>query len=161
MKLKTILLATYTLFLIIVLSNGALVFAQIYDPWDTCVVDTAYTDLVIDEINGYFSFTVASPAPGAVNLIQLTQDGGGDSYDGNLSPGDTVVIIGFTGTSLQYSGESGDLYYSGIAYDVLINAVEVPEFSSFLILALFMIAALLATIVYRRKLTSQVKQRID
>jgi len=41
------------------------------------------------------------------------------------------------------------------------NYPIVPEFPSFLILPLFIIATLLAVIVYRRKRTSEVKQWID
>ena len=153
MKLKTILLATYALFLIIVLSHGTLVFAQ---TWTTCVVNAQTTDFVVDETNGFFSFTVISPDPGTTNTITAMKFGSSESYEGSLSPGDTVVVryTGLTANDPVYSSGSGYLYYQGPADSVTINETEIPEFPLFLILPLFMIATLVAVIGYRRKLTS-------
>ena len=72
-----------------------------------------------------------------------------------LSPGDTVVVSYsfFYVTDLDYSAESGILKYTGPADSVTINAAEIPEFPTSLIIPLFMIATLLTTMVYRRKHT--------
>ena len=159
MKMKIGFIVASTLFLIVISCISPLAFAQTYY-W--CVVNAQSTDLVVDETNGVFSFTVISADPGTTNSISAAIFGG-ENYEEFLSPGDTVVVrnTGFVADDLVVFPGSGHLIYQGPADSVTINTVEIPEFPSFLILPLFMIATLLAAIVYRRKCTSQVKQRID
>ena len=161
-KIGAILVSAMALFTL--LSSARMVFAQ---PWDACIVSSHVTDLEVDETNGFFSFTAVDPlSPGVVNFVSVANYAKDESHAMNLSQGDAVVVsyTDFAADDLSVSPiEPGlDLiYYNGPADSVTINTVEIPEFPSFLILPLFMIATLLAAIVYRRTRTSQVKQRID
>jgi hypothetical protein len=133
-----------TLFLIIVLST-TLAFGQ---PWQTCELNCIGE--TITTATGYFSFYAASPRPDTPNKVIVT--GGGETYTWDLVIGDLVIVYGYLETDLATSGDH--ITYLGPASSVTINAVEIPEFSSFLILPLFMMATLLGAVVLRRKLTS-------
>ena len=149
MKLKIGFIVASTLFLVIALFNAPLTFAQ---PWDWCVVNAQSTDLVTDETDGFFSFTVISPDPGTTNSISAAIFGG-ENYEELLSPGDTVVVryTEFVADDLVVFPESGHVIYQGPADSVTINGTLIPEFPLFLVLPLFMTATLLATIFYRRR----------
>ena len=139
-----------TLFLIVVLSIP-LAFAQAgYNP---CEVNVQTDDLYFFTGNS-FSFHVITPISGTPNTIIASDDA--HTYTINLVPGDYVVVSveGITSDLITYTEASGHVVYSGPADSVTIDEVEIPEFPSFLILPLFMIATLLAAIVLRRKLTS-------
>jgi len=133
-----------TLFLIVVLST-TLAFGQ---PWQTCELNCIGE--TITTATGYFSFYAAPPRPDTPNTVTVT--GGGHTYTWELVPGDLVIVYGYVATSLQTS--SDHVTYQGPADSVTVNTAEIPEFPSFLILPLFMIATLLAAIVLRRKRTS-------
>jgi hypothetical protein len=135
-----------TLFLIVVLSTP-LAFAQ---PWQSCEMNVQVETVTVSESVGYFSFYAIPPRPDIPNTITVT--GGGETYTRDLVPGDLVIVHGFLASNLQTS--SDHLTYQGPADSVEINSAEIPEFPSFLILPLFMIATLLAAIVLRRKRTS-------
>lgn len=68
----------------------------------------------------------------------------GNTTLSNLSNGTHCVVV-YANTTCGVTGASCPVYFT-------INVV-IPEFSSFLIVPLFMIATLLAVIVYRRKHT--------
>jgi len=63
----------------------------------------------------------------------------------------------FTGTLTEYTetiSNKNGTYFSEITFHVIISRSNIiVEFSSFLILPLFMIATLLAVIVYRRRIS--------
>ena len=149
MKLKIGFIVIPMLFLVLVLSNVNFVFAV---TWDTSIVNAQSTDLVIDETNGSFSFTVTSPDPGTANSISVVNQASGENHVADLSPGDTVEVkyTGFTADDLVHSPESGYLNYMGPADSVKINALTIPEFPFFLIIPLFMIATFMVIIVYKR-----------
>ena len=153
MKLKIGFIVFSTLILVIALFNAPLTFAQ--DPVYACMLNVKCTNLVTDETNGFFSFTVSSPDTGTPNSITAIKYSDGVENSKILSPGDTVVVSYsfFYVTDLDYSAESGILKYTGPADSVTINAAEIPEFPTSLIIPLFMIATLLTTMVYRRKHT--------
>ena len=153
MKLKIEFIVFSTLILVIALFNAPLTFAQ--DPVYACMLNVKCTNLVTDETNGFFSFTVSSPDTGTPNSITAIKYSDGVENSKILSPGDTVVVSYsfFYVTDLDYSAESGILKYTGPADSVTINAAEIPEFPTSLIIPLFMIATLLTTMVYRRKHT--------
>ena len=153
MKLKIGLLVTSTLFLVIALFNASLTFAQ--ETNYACIVDVKCTNLVADETNGFFSFTVSTPDAGTANRITAINMTSGYEHVRNVSLGDTVVVSYsfFYASDLVYSTETGILRYTGPADSVTINATEIPEFSSILSIPLLTIATLLV-IIYRRRHTS-------
>jgi hypothetical protein len=139
-----------TLFLFVVLSIP-LAFPQ---PWDTCVVNVQATAYSFCGPGENFAFEVIAPQAGTPNTIVVTGTTG--NYTMNLDPGDLITISlgGITQDLITYDQNSGHLMYEGMADSVTVNELEIPEFSSFLIVPLFVIASLLAVIVLRRKLTS-------
>ena len=139
-----------TLFLIVVLS-APLAFSQ---PWNTCVINAQATAYSFCGPGENFRFEVIEPISGTPNTIVASDDA--HTYTINLVPGDIVTINlgGITEDLITYDQNSGHLLYEGMADSVTVNEVEIPEFPSFLILPLFMIATLLVAIVLRRKLTS-------
>ena len=154
MKLKIGFIVASTFFLVIALFNPPLTFAQ--DPGFFCMLNVKCTNLVTNETDGFFSFTVSSSDTDAPNsIIAVNSDGVENSRI--LSPGDTVVVNYslFYVNDLDYSTESGILIYAGPADSMTINVVEIPEFPSIIITPLFMIATLFTAVVYRRKHTLQ------
>ena len=152
MKLKIGFVVASALLLMLVLSTS-LAFAQTYD-W--CVVNAQSTDLVVDEANGRFSFTVISPNPGTTNSISAVKYGG-ESYEEFLSPGDTVVVryTGFVADDLVVFPESGHLIYQNPADSVTINTVEIPEFPSWTLMLVALTVVAVAVAIYKRKLKPQ------
>ena len=157
MNKKIGIMIASTLFFVITLFNAPLTFAQ--DSGYACIVDVKCTNLVTDETNGFFSFTVSTPDTGTFNRILAVNMSTAEEHVRNVTLGDTVVVSYsfFYATDLDYSTESGILRYTGPADSVTINATEIPEFPPILIVPMFITATLLA-IVYRRKRTSQNKQ---
>jgi len=145
-----------TLFLFVVLSTP-LAFAQ---DWFTCTVNVQaeeyyFMQVGTPPVGDTFSFYVITPIAGTPNTI-IASDGA-HTYTINLVVGDFVEISleGLTPDDVEFYESSGHLLYDGPADSITVNEVEIPEFPSFLILPLFMIATLLAAIVLRKKLTSQ------
>jgi hypothetical protein len=139
-----------TLFLFVVLSIP-LAFSQA--GYATVELNVQCTDYYFWAGN-LFDFEVIAPQAGTPNTIIASDDA--HTYTINLVPGDLVVVRveGLTSEVMTYTEASGHLMYSGPADSITVNEVEIPEFSSFLIVPLFVIASLLAVIVLRRKLTS-------
>jgi hypothetical protein len=137
-----------TLFLIVVLST-TLAFGQTYDYVE---IDTNAEDLVRDYQNGILNFTVIEPFPGYEATITATA--GQQTYTWDLEVDDKVELRYSLLSQDDITFSATHLVYQGPADSVTINAVEIPEFSSFLILPLFMMATLLGAVVLRRKLTS-------
>jgi hypothetical protein len=133
-----------TLFLTVVLSTP-MASSQ---PWQTCEMNCIGETISVTA--GYFSFYTAFPRPDTPNKITVT--GGGNTYTWDLVIGDLVIVHGYLASGLRYSGDH--VTYQGPADSVEINSSEIPEFSSYLILPLFMITTLLAAVVLRRKRTS-------
>ena len=149
MNKKIGIIIASTLFLVIALFNAPLTFAQ--DGY-ACIIDVKCTNLVTDETNGFFSFTVSTPDTGTYNRILAVNMSTAEEHVRNVTLGDTVVVSYsfFYVTDLDYSPESGILKYSGPADSVTINATEIPEFPPAIIIPVFMTATLLA-IIYRKK----------
>ncbi len=127
-------------------------FAQ---SWSSCYLSVPGNEITINEEQGILSFTVKYGEPGMPSMIELSNASNGAYFTRNFESGNTVII--------SYSGLTADdvdidahdhIVYEGPVDSVTINAVVIPEFSSFIILPLFMIATLLAAIVYRRKRAS-------
>ena len=137
-----------TLFLFVVLSIP-LAFTQ---PWTNVDINAQGLDFTADETG--FRFWVIEPVSGTPNVIEVSGTAG--DYNWYVVLNDYVVVskTGFDIGTVSFSADSGHVVYSGPADSVTINAVEIPEFSSFLIVPLFVIASLLVVIVLRRKLTS-------
>ena len=150
MKLRIGFVVASTLLLLLVLSTP-FAFAQ---RWDAVLVNAQYTDLVIDEINGSFSFTVTLPDPGTANSITATSFFTGDNLIENLSPGDRVVVsyTGFAATDVVNSTATGYLSYRDPADSVTINAAEIPEFPSWTVILVALTLVAIASLVYKKKL---------
>ena len=138
----------FTLFLIAVLSTS-LASAQTYTSVE---IDTNAEDLVRDYENGILSFKAIEPFPGYE--AKITASGGGNSYTWDLVYGDEVVLRYTSLSEDDITFSATHLVYQGPADSITINAEEIPEFPSFLVLPLFMIATLLTAIGLKRKLTS-------
>ena len=133
-----------TLLLSVVLSIP-MAFAQ---PWEE--VELNVQAETISTASTYFSFYVVASVA-YPNTIIFT--GGGQKFTVQLNPGDLVIVREYVDTKLTTS--SDHVLYQGPASQVDLNGTEViPEFPSFLILPLFMIATLLGAVILRRKLTS-------
>lgn len=156
MKHKIGITVICTLILFSILVNTPLTFAQVYES----VKISAYgTGLVINNLAGAsLEFVVANPPPGSeiTNSILARRITNGENCSVNLSPGDDVLLtyanMQVDNISLVESSESGYfmISYEGEAGWLWVNATEVPEFSSILLVPLFMSLTLLG-ILYKRK----------
>ena len=113
-----------TLFLIAVLS---IPFASA-QPWSIIRLRATHTNLVLDEINGSFSFTVSPPEFGSPNNIMFTPLAV-NAFVKDLSPGDTVVVnyAGFADSDWIEYGEADYTFYNygGPADSVTVNGIAV------------------------------------
>jgi hypothetical protein len=123
-------------------------FAQ---DWPTCIVDAGGTEITVDATAGFFSFTVKYANPGITNTITLSNPSTGDYIERSLESGQDVVVsyAGLQEADVNIDSQ-GNIAYNGPADSVTVNSVVIPEFPSFLVLPLFMVATLLAAIVYRK-----------
>jgi len=151
MNRKIIFVVASTLLVLLVLFTP-FAFAQ---SWSYCYLSAPGTEITIDEANGFFSFTVKYGEPGAPSRVELSNSSNSAFFERNFEVGDTVFVSysGFQAEDLDVSPQD-QLTYEGQVDSVTLNAVVIPEFPSFLILPLFMMATLLAAIVYGRKRTS-------
>lgn len=146
--------------IIFVVASTLLVTLALFTPfasaqsWSYCYLSVPGTEITINEEQGFLSFTVKYGEPGMPSTIELSNSSNGAYYERNFESGNTVIV--------SYSGLKADdvnidahdhIIYEGPVDSVTINAVVIPEFSSFIILPLFIMATLLAAIVYRRKRT--------
>lgn len=153
-----------TLFIVTFLFSASLTFAQ--RSWDSCIISAYGTNL--DEYNDSttnterYEFTVANPPSGSeiTNTIEVINYDSGENFTETLSAGQRVYVnyldAGPTLNTVNAAAESGYfiIEYDGYVTGVTINNIDIPEFSSIIILPLFITATLLA-IVYKRKRTSQ------
>ena len=164
MNKKIGLLFFCTLFLVTALVCVPLTLAQIR--WDYCKVDAYGTNL-----NDYsdsttnterFSFTVATPPAGSeiTNTIEVRNNDGSGNFTETLEFGQTILVDYLNSVpsrnNVDPAAESNYFIidYEGEVSSVTINSVDIPEFSTILIVPMFIAATLLA-MVYRRKRTSQ------
>jgi hypothetical protein len=153
-----------TLFLVTVLIYVPLAFAQT-TYWDYAKVSAYGKDL--DDFSSStvnierFEFTVVVPPTGSeiTNTIEVRDDDSGENHTINLSIGD-IVRVNYQNTvpthnSVDPASEPNHVIvdYEGEVTGISINTVEVPEFSSIILIPLFMIATVLV-IAYRRRRTS-------
>ena len=162
MKLKIGLLVAGTIFLVIALFNVPLIFTQAQF-WDYCHID-AYGIEAEDELEvKSLSFTIVAPPTGSdiPNTISVRNNNSGENYTDTLVPGDKIYVIYEDAITKELEDAPVEdhftIFYEGSATYVSINSVIIPEFTSILIIPMFMIATLLA-IVYRRRRTPQLKQ---
>jgi hypothetical protein len=107
---------------------------------------------------GSFTFNVVAAPSGSdvPNTIILVNDVTGENYTHDLSAGDEVSVTYMDFTVSSYSfvedGESGNLiiFFEGQASYVRVNRQVIPEFSSILVIPLF-VAVTILVIVYRIK----------
>ena len=151
-----------TLVLVTVLLYVPLTFAQTY--WDYSKVSAYGTNVDFFEsstVNSErFAFDVVEPPSGSniTNTIEVMDNDSGENYTITLSVGDTVQVNYQNANPTQNSQEPAAesqhfiIYYEGPVADIMVNTVDIPEFSLILIVPFFMAATLLA-LVYRRKQT--------
>ena len=131
--------------------------------WDRAIV-SAYGELVFqqDPPVGAFTFNVATPPAGseATNTIILTNYDPAENHTNNLAPGNVVAVtyMDFEVNEMNFVPASETNYYTffydGPASSVTVNDSQIPEFSTILLVPLFITVTLLA-IIYRRKRTQK------
>ena len=159
MNRKTKFIVISILFIFPILSTASITFGQ--RSWNYCKIDAYGTNL-----NDYsdsstnqerYAFTVATPPAGSdiTNTIEVADFGTGENFTENLSPGE-VVYFNYQYTNFEINNVTAagsgfwTIEYLGDITEITINNVEIPEFSSIIILPLFIAATLLA-IIYRKK----------
>ena len=150
-----------TMVLFISLVCVSLTFAQV-KPWDFCKI-SAYGDRLNDYAesssnNERFEFYVADPPTGSniTNMIEVMNYDTGENYTTNLSANNVVYVDYQFRNPIQLSlsqASEPDHYviiYEGEVAAVTVNRIDIPEFSTILIVPLFISATLIA-MLYRRK----------
>ncbi len=161
MKLKTGFIVVSTVLLIITLFNVPSIFAQ-EQIWEDCQVIAYGTNIFEDHEVESITFTAAAPPAGSEipNTISVMDLDTGENHTITLSAGDNVLVIYRDPINkyIEVAAEAGHytILYEGAATFISINSAAIPEFSSILIIPMFMIATLLA-IAYKKKRTSQAK----
>ena len=161
MKLKTGFIVVSTVLLIITLFNVPSIFAQ-EQIWEDCQVIAYGTNIFEDHEVESFTFTAAAPPAGSEipNTISVMDLDTGENHTITLSAGDNVLVIYRDPINkyIEVAAEAGHytILYEGAATFISINSAAIPEFSSILIIPMFMIATLLA-IAYKKKRISQAK----
>ena len=160
-----------TLLLVTALMCVPLTFAQ-GTYWDYAKISAYGTNVDFFETSTSntqrIAFTVVTPPSGSeiTNMIDVMDTDSGENYTINLSVGQRVEVNYQMANPIHNSQEPAEqsehyiIYYEGSVSGITINAVNIPEFPPILIVPLFMTATLLA-ILYRRKRTTQIKERID
>ena len=150
------------LFLVTAFMCVPFTFAQ--REWDYAKVSaygTYYDDFLTSTTNTErFEFTVAVPPSGSeiTNTVEVRDNDSGENYTITLQIGN-VVRVDYQNTSPlvnRVDQTPGSLNYiidyEGDVASITINAIDIPEFPSILLVPLFMTVTLLA-IIYRRKRT--------
>ena len=148
MKLKIGTIVVCAISFVIIFSSIASVFAQ-SQIWESCIIYAYGTDVDDEAEAGILRFTAATPPTGSdiPNTIYVMDDDTGENYTITLADGDSV--------SMNYQfPEYKEIDVAAEADHY--NSTAIPEFSSMLIVPLFLIATVL-TIVYRKKRTSSKK----
>jgi hypothetical protein len=164
MKKKFGIITISILIFVSIIFSTSLTSAQ--SGWNYCKIDAYGTNL-----NDYsdsstnserYEFTVATPPSGSeiTNTIEVSDFSSGENFTETLTPGQ-VVYYNYQGSvpstnRVTAASEAGFwiLEYEGDITDITIDNTAIPEFSSIIILPLFITVTLLA-IIYRRKHTLQ------
>lgn len=159
MKRKIVFMIASSCFLLIVLFNLPLTFAQtVPTPLDYVKVSAYGVELEEDFPNvGSFVFTVANLPPGSEILNSIEVSHSGENSTINLSQGDRVSLI-YSGRdvisiSLLPATEPDHfvILYEGQTLSLQINADYIPEFPSFLLMFLALIGIGVAGTFYKKK----------
>jgi len=148
------------LFLVIVILTAPLAFAQ---PllWDVVIV-LAYGTNLEDSGNSFSFVVVALPTGSQLTNTIYVEHTNIENYTTNLILGDRLSVNYIDGdvTSMDFEVASEpdhfEIRYSGESRSVQLNSSYIPEFSSILVIPMFITVTLLA-LVYRRIRTSQTK----
>ena len=135
-------------------------FTSAQIPWDYCKVSAYATNVEYEEVRNIvrYTFLVAEPPSGSniTNTIYVMNYETGENYTKNVPIGSIVriryddIIPDICSVTLAEDSRYSIVYYEGAVVRVMINSVDVPEFSTILVIPLFMTATLLA-ILYKRK----------
>ena len=161
MKLKIETIAVCAISFVIIFSSMASVFAQ-SQIWESCIIYAYGTDVDDEAEAGILRFTAATPPTGSdiPNTIYVMDDDTGENYTITLADGDSVSMNyqfpEYKEIDVAAEADHYTIYYQGTATYVSVNSTAIPEFSSILIVPLFLIATVLA-IVYRKKRISSKK----
>ncbi len=163
MDKKIIIISVFTIFLITVSISAPLTFAQV-DYWGYSKISAYVTNLndySTSSTNTHrYEFTIAEPPAGSniSNTIEVRNDDTGENYTMNLSAGDVVYLNyeNINPTTIQVNQATETNYfivdYEGEVLDLSINSVLIPEFSSILIVPMFIAVTLLALFYRRRRI---------
>ena len=161
MKLRIRILAVLAIS-IIIFSSMPLIFAQ-DQTWESCIID-AYGIEVDDELEAsILRFTAVAPPTGSEipNTITVIDNDTGENHTITLADGDSVSMNYENPIykEIQVAPEVGHytIYYEVVATFISINSEPIPEFSSLIIIPLFLMVTVLG-IFYRRKRASLSKQ---
>ena len=162
MKLKIGSIAICTMLLVIIFSSMPLIFAQ-SQIWETCQI-SAYGTAIEEDIEvKSFRFTTVTPPAGLEipNTIYMMDNDNGENYTITLAEGDVVVVnyedVNIMDFEVASEQSRWTILFDGSVSFVSVNSTPIPEFSTILIVPMFVLATLLA-IIYRRKRVSPSKQ---
>ena len=165
MKLKIGSIAICTMLLVIIFSSMPLIFAQ-SQIWETCQI-SAYGTAIEEDIEvKSFRFTTVTPPAGLEipNTIYMMDNDNGENYTITLAEGDVVVVnyedVNIMDFEVASEQSRWTILFDGSVSFVSVNSTPIPEFSTILIVPMFVLATLLA-IIYRRKRVSPSKQQLD
>ena len=162
MKLKIGSIAICTMLIVIIFSSMPLIFAQ-GQIWETCQI-SAYGTAIEEDIEvKSFRFTTVTPPAGLEipNTIYMMDNDNGENYTITLAEGDVVVVnyedVNIMDFEVASEQSRWTILFDGSVSFVSVNSTPIPEFSTILIVPMFVLATLLA-IIYRRKRVSPSKQ---
>ena len=136
---------------------------QIY--WPSCKISAYGNNVDFYETSSTnqmrYQFTVRAPPDGSdiTNTIEVENENTEEHYVETLSPGDVVYVnyLGYSPTVNTFvPGEEQGYYiftYDGEVAEVQINSIQIPEFSSIILVPMFIIVTLLA-VIYSKKRSS-------
>ena len=158
------------LFLVTALMCVPFTFAQ--RDWDYAKVSaygTYYDDFSTSTTNTErLEFTVAVPPSGSeiTNTVEVRDNDSGENYTDNLPIG-AIVRVNYQSSNPIRNNVDQDpgtlnyiVDYEGEVESITINAVEIPEFTSIILVPLFIAATLLA-IIYKRNTLPKSKQKSE
>lgn len=170
MKRKTGFSVVFAFFIVTALLCFPLTFAQ--RDWDyarVSVYETYFDDFSTSTTNNErYEFTVATPPSGSeiTNTIEVRDNGTGENYT-EILPIGVVVRVNYQNSNPTKNNVDQDpgtqnyiIDYEGEVESITINAVEIPEFSSIILVPLFIAVTLLA-IIYKRNALSKTKQQSE
>ena len=158
MNVKIGLSVVCTIFLVIVLFNVPSMFAQ-ERTWESCKISAYGTEVEEEFEVNLIRFTAVVPPTGSeiTNTIEVMDSVTRENITITLSEGDRVSInyedVIYQNVEVAPEEDHYTITYEGGATFISVNSTEIPEFSSIVIIPMFMIATLIA-LVYRRKRSS-------